>query len=54
MPRETWHEVFSTQGARSPLPRMPMIDGFNEGWTEFAGTPRQGQVALQTVLGELI
>lgn len=52
--RETWHDLFSAQGARNPLPRMQMIDGFNEGWIEFAGTPRKGQVALETVLRELV
>lgn len=54
VPRETWHDLFSAQGARNPLPRMQMIDGFNEGWIEFAGTPRKGQVALETVLRELV
>ena len=54
VPRETWHEVFSAQGARNPLPSLQMIDGFNEGCIEFAGTPRQGAVALETVLRELI
>jgi len=54
VPRETWHGLFSAQGARNPLPRMQMIDGFNEGWIEFVGTPRKGQVALETVLRELV
>ena len=50
VPRDNWHELFSAQGMRNPLPRMQMIDGFNEGWIEFAGTARKGQVELETVL----
>jgi NAD(P)H dehydrogenase (quinone) len=37
-----------------PLPRMQMIDGFNEGWIEFEGEPRKGRVELLTVLGQLL
>ena len=28
-------ELFSKQGMQNPLPRMQMLDGFNEGWIEF-------------------
>jgi len=57
VPRATWAELFSSQGMRNPLPRMQMLDGFNQGWIEFdAGRDgsRKGQVTLDAVLGELI
>ena len=57
VPRFTWNDLFLSQGMRNPLPRMQMLDGFNEGWIDFAsgrdGT-RKGVVALETVLQELI
>jgi len=57
VPRFTWADVFRSQGMRNPLPRMQMLDGFNEGWIEFASgrdASRKGGVALETVLRELI
>jgi len=35
VPRETWEPVFRSQGMKNPLPRMQMLDGFNQGWIEF-------------------
>jgi uncharacterized protein YbjT (DUF2867 family) len=35
VPRESWGELFCSQGMRNPGPRMRMLDGFNEGWIEF-------------------
>ncbi|QJI30518.1 NmrA family NAD(P)-binding protein [Pseudomonas sp. ADAK18] len=52
--RNTWPALFTAQGMRNPLPRMQMIDGFNEGWIEFEGLARKGQVELDTVLRELV
>ena len=37
MPRDTWEPLFRSQGMKHPLPRMRMIDGFNEGWIDFEG-----------------
>lgn len=57
VPRETWAELFKSQGMKDPLPRMRMIDGFNEGWIEFEGGESasvKGTVSLDTVLRELI
>jgi uncharacterized protein YbjT (DUF2867 family) len=54
VPRETWQALFASQGMRNPLPRMQMIDGFNEGWIEFEGEPRKGRVELLTVLERLL
>jgi uncharacterized protein YbjT (DUF2867 family) len=54
VPRETWQALFEHQGMRNPLPRMRMIDGFNEGWIEFEGEPRKGRVELLAVLKGLV
>ncbi|MFJ2686335.1 NAD(P)H-binding protein [Pseudomonas sp. NPDC087342] len=54
VPRETWQGLFESQGMKYPLPRMQMIDGFNEGWIEFEGEPRKGRIELLTVLKQLL
>ena len=35
VPRETWKELFVSQGMKHPQPRIRMLDGFNDGWIEF-------------------
>jgi uncharacterized protein YbjT (DUF2867 family) len=56
VPRETWEQLFRSQGMNNPLPRIRMVDGFNEGWIDFerAGEHRQGTVTLDTVIAGLI
>ena len=56
-PRSTWETLFRSHGMQNPLPRMQMLDGFNEGWIEFEsgqGGSRKGSVELETVLRSLI
>jgi NAD(P)H dehydrogenase (quinone) len=53
VPRETWATLFTAQGVRNPLPRIRMLDGFNECWIAFEGTPRKGTIDIETVLREL-
>jgi uncharacterized protein YbjT (DUF2867 family) len=56
-PRSTWEGLFRGQGMTNPLPRMRMLDGFNEGWIEFEATEAKslkGTVELETVLKGLI
>ena len=57
VPRETWNGLFESQGMRHPLPRIQMLDGFNEGWIDFeqgqAGSVK-GNVELETVLRQLV
>ena len=31
VPRETWGALFTAQGMKEPMPRIQMLDGFNEG-----------------------
>ena len=35
VPRETWEQLFRSQGMKNPTPRIRMLDGFNDGWIEF-------------------
>ena len=57
VPRQSWEALFRSQGMKNPMPRIQMLDGFNEGWIEFergkAGS-RKGTVTLESVLKTLI
>jgi NAD(P)H dehydrogenase (quinone) len=53
VPRETWEALFRSQGMKHPLPRIRMLDGFNEGWMDFEGNGaehRTGRTPLKAVL----
>jgi uncharacterized protein YbjT (DUF2867 family) len=57
VPRETWEPQFLSQGMKNPMPRIQMLDGFNQGWIEFDGgaaSSRKGTTVLETVLKGLI
>jgi hypothetical protein len=57
VPRESWEQIFRSQGTRNPLPRIRMLDGFNEGWIEFSEHGRsavKGTTALESVIAELV
>jgi uncharacterized protein YbjT (DUF2867 family) len=55
VPRESWLELFRAQGMAHPLPRVQMLDGFNEGWIAFeSDSVRRGTTKLEKVIGELI
>ena len=50
-------DLFSKQGVQNPLPRMQMLDGFNEGWIEFSDGgrgSRKGVIGIERVLDRLI
>ena len=57
VPRMSWEALFKSQGMKNPIPRIRMLDGFNEGWIDFergeVGS-QKGNVALETVLKGLI
>ena len=56
VPRETWGSLFRAQGMKDPVPRIQMLDGFNEGWITFEGsdaTVRKGKVGLVEVIRSL-
>lgn len=52
--RDSWEDLFRTQGMNNPLPRIQMLDGFNAGWICFEGIPRTGDTTLKEVLYQLI
>ena len=54
VPRDTWAELFTSQGMKNPTPRMQMLDGFNQGWIEFESTSRKGATTLDTALAALL
>jgi NAD(P)H dehydrogenase (quinone) len=57
VPRESWEKLFRGQGAHNPLPRIRMLDGFNEGWIEFRQHGQlavKGTTTLKSVIGQLV
>ena len=57
VPRAEWEPLFRSQGMANPVPRMRMLDGFNEGWIEFEGgeaESRKGQGTVQAVVDALV
>jgi uncharacterized protein YbjT (DUF2867 family) len=57
VPRADWERIFRSQGMSNPLPRMQMIDGFNEGWIAF-GRPgtiaRKGRIGIDEAVAGLV
>ncbi len=56
VPRENWGAIFRAQGMRDPIPRIQMLDGFNEGWIKFEGngaTLVKGNTSLAEVIQKL-
>ncbi|TPL90437.1 NAD(P)H-binding protein [Mesorhizobium sp. B2-3-12] len=56
VPRETWEVLFRSQGMNNPLPRMRMLDGFNEGWIAFPDETRtiKGSTSMAAVVAALV
>ena len=57
VPRENWEQIFRGQGAHNPLPRMRMLDGFNQGWIEFRDHGQwavKGTTTLESVIRQLV
>jgi NAD(P)H dehydrogenase (quinone) len=57
VPRDSWESLFTAQGMKNPMPRIRMLDGFNEGWIEFEGAGAEratGTRTLTEVLVELL
>ena len=53
--RESWAELFASQGMANPTPRMQMLDGFNAGWLCFEGRDlRRGATSVDAVVAELL
>jgi len=57
VPRNSWIDLFTSQGMKNPTPRAQMIDGFNQGWIRFESDDadvRKGNTALDTVIAQLV
>jgi NAD(P)H dehydrogenase (quinone) len=57
VPRANWGAIYRTQGMRDPIPRIRMLDGFNEGWIKFEGGDAavvKGKVSLAEVIQKLV
>jgi NAD(P)H dehydrogenase (quinone) len=57
VPPEKWSAIFKAQGMHDPGPRIQMLDGFNEGWIRFEGSPATricGRVGIADVLKTLV
>jgi NAD(P)H dehydrogenase (quinone) len=56
VPRQTWEPLLKSQGMKHPLPRIQMLDGFNQGWINFEydeASRLKGRVGLKDVLERL-
>ncbi len=57
VPRDSWEELFRTQGMKNPEPRIRMLDGFNEGWIDFeSGREKslKGTTTIETAIRRLV
>ncbi|GAC1046275.1 NmrA family NAD(P)-binding protein [Rhizobium sp. No.120] len=57
VPRDTWEELFRSQGMKNPIFRIQMLDGFNEGWIDFEGAPAmlvKGSVSAEEAIKGLL
>lgn len=57
VPRDQWEALFRSQGMKNPMPRIRMIDGFNEGWIDFESgeaNSRKERTTLEAVLRSLV
>ena len=57
VPRASWEELFRSQGMKNPIPRIRMVDGFNEGWIDFESGPegtKKGATTLTSALRSLV
>ncbi|WP_175945970.1 NmrA family NAD(P)-binding protein [Caballeronia sp. BCC1704] len=56
VPRESWRDMFEQQGMKNPMPRIRMLDGFNEGWIDFEGPSEdivKGEVDIESIVRKL-
>ncbi|WP_248324411.1 MULTISPECIES: NmrA family NAD(P)-binding protein [unclassified Caballeronia] len=56
VPRESWRDMFEQQGMKNPMPRIRMLDGFNEGWIDFEEHSEdivKGEVDIESVVRKL-
>jgi NAD(P)H dehydrogenase (quinone) len=56
LPHDAWESLFRSQGMNYPMPRIRMIDGFNEGWIDFErnGKHIMATTSLDEVIANLV
>jgi uncharacterized protein YbjT (DUF2867 family) len=57
IPHEEWQPLFLAQGMRNPVPRIRMLDGFNEGWIDFPANDTKrpkGNTSAAEVIAALV
>jgi uncharacterized protein YbjT (DUF2867 family) len=57
VPRESWEQMFRSQGMKNPYPRIRMVDGFNENWIAFTDQGRdtiKGSISAKAVVAALV
>jgi uncharacterized protein YbjT (DUF2867 family) len=55
VPRDRWEAEFRAVGMTNPLPRMQMVDGFNQGWIDFTdGGARKGTMTIDEVIAGVV
>ncbi|HEX3363778.1 NmrA family NAD(P)-binding protein [Phenylobacterium sp.] len=57
IPRERWEAIFRAEGMQNPLPRIQMVDGFNQGWIDFpdrGASARRGAISLKQAIAEMV
>jgi NAD(P)H dehydrogenase (quinone) len=56
-PRADWERAFRDQGMKNPIPRMQMLDGFNDGWIDFkdrGASARKGAATIDEAIAALV
>jgi uncharacterized protein YbjT (DUF2867 family) len=46
--RRDWEKLFRSQGMQNPIPRIQMLDGFNQGWIHFSDGGKHARRAATT------
>jgi len=57
VPRDFWEDLLRWRGMKNPMPRIRMLDGFNEGWIEFqdgGSKAMKGQTTATAVIAALV
>ena len=57
VPRDQWEAQFRAASMTNPLPRMQMIDGFNQGWIDFAdhgAGARKAPTTIDQVIADIV
>ena len=57
VPQNEWEALFKAQGMKNPGPRIRMLEGFSQGWIDFAGggaNALKGSTSAEVVIAALV